>query len=65
MIKEGEIYTNNKSGYPYEVLLIANSEAYVERRDKFPLTVVYKKLMDGSVWCREAGEFREKFTRVD
>ena len=49
----------------YRVLHIANDAAVDEKKNKFPLTVVYALISKGQVWARGYEDFVEKFEQLD
>lgn len=47
--KEGS-YWRHKNGGAYRVIVVANEKS--DRLDEYPITVVYRRLIDNTVWSR-------------
>ncbi|MGZ8172970.1 MAG: hypothetical protein ACXWT0_03810 [Methylobacter sp.] len=52
----------HKNGYLYTVLIITNAKS--ERPDEYPVTVVYKRLIDNTIWSRPLSRWHGSFTPV-
>lgn len=46
----------------YRVILIANKET--DRPGEFPVTIVYQRLEDGTIWSRPFSRWYPSFTEV-
>lgn len=53
-------WQHDKTGKKYKVLVVANTDAELSRKDEYPITVVYQGT-DLSVWTRGLGNFLESF----
>lgn len=60
MIKIGQKYRHN-NGNIYTVILLANVNS---ENPKYPLTVVYKNVNNGTVWSRPASDWDRSFTLI-
>lgn len=54
----------HKSGEIYEILHIANLHAEIEKRKKFPITIVYKRLSDNTIWTRPYSLWGDNFELI-
>ena len=52
----------HKNGDFYRVILIANKDS--KRIDEYPVTVVYKRLCDETIWCRPFYRWLGSFENV-
>lgn len=57
----GTVYKHKRTGDYYEVIAIANLLATREKEQEFPVTIVYKRLYDGTIWSSPLGSFLESF----
>ena len=62
-IKPGSKWIHT-SGEEYEVVCLANNHAEEGRRAEYPMTVVYKRLNDNTVWTRPVERWQSSFTRL-
>lgn len=51
------------NGNLYEVLMLTNTS--VEQTDKYPHTIVYKNINNGTVWSRRLDDWHRSFTFVE
>ena len=63
-IKVGSQWVHLASGAEYEVIVLANGTADLDRMSEYPLTVVYKRLHDGTIWSRPIDRWHGGFERV-
>ena len=49
----------HKNGNKYEVITIANSET---KTDRYPVTVIYKNIYNGSIWSRSLSDWHRSMT---
>jgi len=49
----------------YEVIYIANLHVEADRRDDFPILVVYRRLDDGAIYARPPSLFMASRTLVE
>ena len=50
---------HHKNGNKYEVITIANSET---KTDRYPVTVVYKNIDNGTIWSRPLSDWHRSMT---
>ena len=50
IIPDKDSYWKHKAGESYQVILVANTKS--ERLEKYPVTVVYRRLIDNTIWSR-------------
>ena len=53
----------HKGGNIYRVLIVANKAS--ERLDEYPITVVYQRLVDKTVWSRPLTRWHGSFERIE
>ena len=54
----------HKNGQSYFVIIIANKNASDDKKDEYPVTVVYKRDSDGTAWSRPLSRWHESFTEI-
>lgn len=62
------IYVHRVTGNHYRVLGVTNLDADEDRKDKYPVRVIYTRLDDGTIWDRELGRWwidYEEYVRND
>lgn len=59
--KVGSIW-DHKNGSTYTVLMIYNRKS--DRQDEYPVTVIYERLSDGTVWSRPLSRWYGSFTEI-
>lgn len=64
MKMQNKLFKHNKSDETYKVVYLANLTAEEHKKDKFPLTVVYRKESDWTVWSRLYDDFVNSFTEI-
>jgi hypothetical protein len=63
-IAPGVKFRHISSGEIYEIITVSNLDAPIEKRKKFPITVVYKRLSDNTIWSRPYSSWIDKFELV-
>lgn len=58
-VKEGSVWVHT-NGNVYEVLMITNKGS--ENPTRYPVTVVYKNRLVGTIWSRPLDEWARSFT---
>ena len=59
-IPDEESFWLHTSGAEYMVLMVANSAS--EQSDRYPVTVVYRRYSDGTVWSRPLADWYRSFS---
>ena len=62
MIKPGSSW-KHKSGRIYEIMTLANEHATLS--DKYPVTVVYRRKDDNTVWSRTLDRWDGSFEEIE
>lgn len=62
MIETKWIHDNTET--QYEVLHVANIQAATERRDEYPVTVVYRNVETGEIWSKPISRFIAGMSRM-
>lgn len=56
------VWKHEKSGLYYQIIMFANMLS--ERHDDFPHTVVYRRIVDDSIWSRPVSKWHASFVFV-
>lgn len=60
----GKLY-QHKNGNVYKVVLLTNENAQEDKREEYPICVVYQGMVNGFIWSRTLSNWERSFKPVE